>query len=217
MSFKLSDGTLRLMKNFADINPGQVFTPGKVLQVLEPQRRILGKASIEDDFPDEFAISDVGRFLGVLGLHDKEVILDLEPGIVKIQSKSGKVTRYRLTDKANVVHPDKPFNFPGADAMLILTTENVENILADSASLGLPHIVFTGDTVILLDAKDDSRDTHTIPLQASSNTAFRATFKVETLGKLMRGTEYKMELSAKKVAHFSGKNIDYFMAIENWS
>jgi hypothetical protein len=48
---KLSNETLTVLKNFANINPGIEFKTGKKLTTISATKTVLAKAGIKDDFP----------------------------------------------------------------------------------------------------------------------------------------------------------------------
>ena len=63
---KLSEHTISVLKNFSMINPSVLFKPGQVIQTVSPQKTVMAKAVVEENFPVEGAVYDLGRFLGVL-------------------------------------------------------------------------------------------------------------------------------------------------------
>lgn len=217
MSFKFSMNTLNIVKNFSTINPGMVFSPGKILQTLEPTKAILAKAEIEEEIPGEFAISDLSRFLGVLSMHDKETMeLKVEPNkFVEILSGDKKTTIYRTTDKSNIVYPQKQLKMPEIVAQYSLSAKIISDIISDAASLGLPHVVFCGNEVLIKDVKDSSADSHKICIPHLPPGNFQATFKIENFSRLLKNVSYNMYL-AEKVSHFVSEDgkLEYYIALE---
>ena len=65
---KLSARTIQVLKSFAQINPSLIFTPGNEIKTVSPQKTILAKATIAETIPQQFAIYDLVKFLGVLSL-----------------------------------------------------------------------------------------------------------------------------------------------------
>ena len=220
MTFKLSSDTIQVLKNFSLINPGMLFTPGKVLQTLEPTKSILAFAQIDEEIPSEFAISDLSRFLGVLSMHDSSTLeVTVGPGQqVQLASDAGtRTTVYRTTDKSNVTYPTKALKMPSTDAELKLTSDQIASITSDAASLGLPHVVFKGNEVVLTDVNNDSADTHKVVLADQKPGNFTAVFKIENFSKLLKNKDYTMELSEKKISHFKSDKVEYFIALEKWN
>jgi hypothetical protein len=220
MTFKLSNDTIQVLKNFSLINSGMLFTPGKVLQTLEPTKSILAYAQIDEEIPSEFAIADLSRFLGVLSMHNEKTLeVTVGPGLqVHLSSDDGsRTTVYRTTEKSNITYPTKRIPVPTPDAELKLTADQIASITSDAASLGLPHIVFKGNEVILTDTKNDAADTHKVILADQKPGNFTAVFKVENFSKLLKNKAYTLELS--KLSHFvsDDNKIEYFIALEKWS
>ena len=55
---KLSKTTLELLKNFATINTNLLVKSGSSLSTVSASKSILAKGTIEESFPQEFAIYD---------------------------------------------------------------------------------------------------------------------------------------------------------------
>jgi hypothetical protein len=66
---KLSDKTLKILKNFSEINQSILIKEGNELRTISVMRNILAEAKVEEQFPKDFAIYDLNRFLNGLDLH----------------------------------------------------------------------------------------------------------------------------------------------------
>lgn len=217
-SFKFTDRTLKLIDNFARINSGMVFNQGKLLKTIEPTKAIYATAVVEDEIPSEFVVHDLSRFLGILGMHDKETLMIdiISSKMVNIVSKM-KTTNYVMTKKDNVIHPEKDFMMPEVKASFALSAEQVDSIIKDAASLDLPHVVFADSNITITDLKNDTSDKHVIKVENTKNQDYTAVLKVDNFNKLLKGTAYEVNLSAQ-AAHFSADNgnLNYYMAVESW-
>ena len=71
----LSEQTINVLKNFAQINPSIQFKPGEVMTTVSPQKTVMAKATVEETFPSGGAIYDLNRFLGVLSLFDEPELI----------------------------------------------------------------------------------------------------------------------------------------------
>ena len=71
MIMKLSDKTLGVLKNYANINQGLMFKKGKVLKTVSSHKNILSEATISEDIPADFGVYDLNNFLSVVSL-DKD-------------------------------------------------------------------------------------------------------------------------------------------------
>ena len=65
---KISDTTKEILKNFSEINPNLMITPGKEIKTISTMKNILATAGVEEDFPQDIAIYDLSEFLGMLSL-----------------------------------------------------------------------------------------------------------------------------------------------------
>ena len=79
---KVSDRTLNLLKNYANINQSIEFRAGKLLKTVSPLNTILASVEVEEDFPKTFPIYELNRLLGTLSLFDKPELDFTEKGIV---------------------------------------------------------------------------------------------------------------------------------------
>ncbi len=53
---QISSRTISILKNFALINPSIAFEPGNELQTVAPSKALMGKATIDEQFPTTGAI-----------------------------------------------------------------------------------------------------------------------------------------------------------------
>ena len=67
----LSNDTIAMLKNFANINQNILIKPGKKLNTISTMKNILAQADIKEDFSEQFAIYDLPEFLRAVDLFDK--------------------------------------------------------------------------------------------------------------------------------------------------
>ena len=60
---KLSDETINILKNFSSINQSLLFKQGNVLKTISGLKTIFAEVTIQENFPKEFAIYDLNKFL----------------------------------------------------------------------------------------------------------------------------------------------------------
>ena len=70
MKMKLSNDTVTVLKNFSAINQNLVINPGKNISTMSAMKNIVAKATVTEDFPQEFAIYDLNEFLASLSLFE---------------------------------------------------------------------------------------------------------------------------------------------------
>ena len=64
----ISDDTLKVLQNFASVNPNLVLKPGQKVKTISEAKNIMATAEITEDFPVEFGVYDLNEFLSVHGL-----------------------------------------------------------------------------------------------------------------------------------------------------
>jgi hypothetical protein len=215
---KLSNETLNVLKNFAGINSGIEFKTGNKIATISSTKTVLAKATLTDDFPQDFCIYDLNQFLSVHSL-GKDTELDFDSNNVIFKSGRSK-TKYRMTAKSMIVSaPEKELTLPSIDGSFKLKDEDLAQALKNSAVLGSPNIAFESDgskiSVTNFNAKDDSAHTNTIEIGTTDNDKqFKAVFLVENF-KMIPGT-YNVQVSSKGLASFVNEkgDLQYWIAIE---
>ena len=102
---KLSESTINVLKNFANINAGMQFKEGSVVRTISKGQNVLGKATIKESFEKDFVIYDLNRFLSLCGsLTDPEIVINTDVNNLTIKSGTSKTT-YGLADESMIVAP----------------------------------------------------------------------------------------------------------------
>ena len=65
---KLSDATVGVLKNFANINQNILIEEGKQIRTMSTMKNILASAGVVEEFPKNVGIYDLNEFLGVLSM-----------------------------------------------------------------------------------------------------------------------------------------------------
>lgn len=216
---KLSDGTLTVLKNFAQINPSLLFKPGNEISTVSSQKTILSTATIDETFPVRGAIYDLNRLLGVLSLFDEpELAFDEQRLTI---SEGGKSIRYTFADERMIVSPpEKSIEFPTPDTTVEIPWKEIQNVLRASSVMDLPEIALTGSagkvSLCAVNTKNPTADNYSSVL-GDGQGEFKFIFKVENL-KLIN-YNYKVEVTAKGIAKFTsinqyGPQVVYYIATE---
>jgi hypothetical protein len=214
---KLSTETLNVLKNFAGINSGIEFKTGNKIATVSSTKTVLAKATLTDEFPQDFCIYDLNQFLSVHSL-SKDTELDFDSNNVVFKSGRSK-TKYRVTSKNMIVcPPDKELKLPSVDGSFTLKDEDLAQALKNASVLQSPNIAFESDgstiSVTVFNAKDDAAHINTIQIGNIEGVAFKAVFLVENF-KMIPGT-YNVEISSQGLASFKNESGDlqYWIAIE---
>ena len=205
---KLSEATIGVLKNFASINPSVLFQPGNEIRTVSPQKTVMAKATVEETFPVEGAIYDLGRFLGVLSLfNDPDLIFHDN----QVEVREGrKNIKYTFADKQMIIAPpEKEINFPEPEVNVNVPWAEFNAVLKASAVLGLPEIDFEGKggemLISAIDSKNPTADTYSSAIGETADD-YRFVFRVENLKVL--NMDYNVSLSDKGIARFISVNND---------
>ena len=218
---KLSKHTINMLKNFSDINMSIEIKKGNILRTVSVQKNILAQAELEEDFPQDFAIYELNRFLGAVSLfNDPEFRFNGSSANIGTNTHS---VDYVYCDPSMIVTPpEKNITFPDPEVKFTLSQDALSQIMKASNVLGTPEIAVEGgpapaDSIRIkaLDVNNDSTDTFKIVLEEShSGDKFRFVFKTENM-KMVPGN-YDVEISSKGISHFTmqGQKLQYWIATE---
>ena len=211
---KINKQTLNMMKNFSDINMSIEVKAGNTLRTVSVQKNILAEAQVETTFPQDFAIYDLNKLLGVMNLFP-----DTEMEIGDKTMKIGGKVDYMFADPTMIVSPpEKELTFPEAEIKFILTNAEFNQTIKAATLLGLPHICVEGKdgkiNLVATDVHNTSSDEYRSEL-GETDMVFNMVFKIENL-KLYAG-DYDVELTSKGISKFShtSSNLQYFIATES--
>jgi hypothetical protein len=215
---KLSEQTVKVLKNYATINQGLVFKKGNVITTMSPQKNILSEAIVTDEFPKEFGIYNLNEFLSVLSMN-KDTEVDFGPNSAIFKYDNGRSIDYRLSEASLIVSPpEKKITLPSVDVKFTWTEDDYAWIQKTAAILGSPNVAVASDgetvRIITFDASNNAAHTTSIDLDMAADSKFRLVFKTENL-KLIPGS-YDVEISSKGIAHFKNtkENLQYWIATE---
>ena len=220
---KLSKHTLNMLKNFSDINMSIEIKQGNILRTVSVQKNILAQAELEDEFPKDFAIYELNRFLGAVSLFD-DPELEFNAKSANIGTTKHSVDYVYCDPSMIVTPPENNITFPEPEVKFTLSHDALSQIMKASNVLGTPEIAVEGgphpnDVIRLkaLDVNNDSTDTFKVVLDEKSGDKFRFVFKTENM-KMIPGN-YDVEISSKGISHFTlqGQKLQYWIATESTS
>ena len=223
----INNETVETLKNFAEINQSLVIEAGNVIKTVSEQTNVLAKAKLGQSFPQDFAIYDLNKFLGVLSLF-AEPQFDFSEKSIKIQSSvdannfvaGDSVAEYQFANMSLFENERKilakDINLPSEEAVFKLEEKYFMSIMRAAAVMSLPEIaVVANDGKLKIQAIDakTSIDSYAVEL-GNSTSNFKMIFKIENL-KLMRGS-YDVKISDKGLGHFknTGRELEYWIATE---
>jgi hypothetical protein len=219
---KISTDTLSVLKNFASINPSLLVRKGSTMNTVCPSSRILAEAKVVEDFPVEFAIYDMAKFLGIVSLFKTPVFEFKDTHLVISADGEGGVrsVKYFYTNPEFIQNKgDKKIKMPETVVNFTLSEDDLNSILKAASVLQAPDMCVTSeDGMIVIRVGDKKNPTGNswdlVVTECENETPFRFWFTVDTL-KMMAG-DYKISIAAKSVARFEGTNVptNYWVALE---
>lgn len=228
----ISNNTIEVLKNYAEINQSLIFRQGSVLKTVNEQTNVLSKCTVNETFPQDFAIYDLNKFLGVLSLFTDPELTYRETSVA-IQSSvdanhftaGDQVAEYQFASKSLFEEEekilDKEIELPSVEANFHLEEKYLMQIMRAASVMGLPEVAVEASEngnihMKAVDSKT-SVDSFSVDVGRASETTFKMIFKIENL-KLMRGS-YDVSLSNKGLGHFSHstKELEYWIATETTS
>jgi len=217
---KLSAETVSVLKNFASINPSLLVKEGQTLSTVDASKRILAEAKVSEEFPREFAIYDLSKFLGILSLF-KEPVLDFkDTHLVIASSGDGGVrsVKYFYTNPEFITNKaDKKVKMPELALEFDLSADDFQSILKAASVLQAPDMSIVSENgelgIRVCDKKNPTANSWYFSLNTETSVNFCFWFTVETL-KMMSG-DYKVSVAQKAVAKFEGEQATYWVAMDS--
>ncbi len=216
---KLSSNTTMVLKNFATINQNLVIKEGSELLTMSSMKNIVAKATVEENFPKEFAIYDLNEFLASLSIF-KSPVLEFEEQYltIKEEDKPHKKLTYFYSDPSVVQSPTKTITMPSEEVKFHLDINKLLEMKRAAGVIGSPDMVLqksSGNSSLLVkDKKNDTANNYSSDIKTDGDGEYKFFFKVENL-KLFDG-DYDVKISSKNISHFKNdkSNIEYWIALE---
>ena len=228
---KISEDTLSILNNFSSINGSIAIKEGSDISTMSDGKSILAKAAIEEEFPQDFCIYELHKFLSAISLLEDPTFSFNNEHVDIGSGDSKKSIRYGFTDPTLITLPPKngKIEFPDApDVQFLLGKGDLKNILKASAVLDLPHFCVNGVDGLSasvtnmatpkesnafdldLSGKADINFSEDFENSEVFNDDYCMTFLVENL-KIFPG-DYLVELSNEGIGHFINQDVD----VEYW-
>lgn len=220
---KLSARTIQILKSFAQINPSLIFAPGNELKTISPLKTMVAKATIAETIPQQFAIWDLSKFLGVLSLFE-DPDLEINEKYITIKSGKSKLNYVYCSPDMVTQPPKKMVDIPADAVEKNLPSAILQSLMKAVGVLQLPDIAFVGRdgnfSIEALDSKPKNPNDETI----SNSYAITVGETVKTFKMIMKADnmkimneEYTLKISPQGLCHFKGSDVEYWIACEDSS
>ena len=134
---KLSEHTISVLKNYANINQNLVVKEGNELLTMSSMKNIVAKATVEESFPRELAIYDLNEFLAALSLFKSPVLdFDEQFGTIKEENNPSNSLKYFYSDPSVVQTPSKTITMPSEEVTFEFSNSDLSKMKKASAVIG---------------------------------------------------------------------------------
>jgi len=213
----LSSDTIIILKNFASINQSIFVKGGNTLKTMSVMKNVLAEATVEEEFPRDFAIYDLNQFLNGISLHDAPELDFSNESYLTIREGKRRV-KYFFADPSVIVSPpEKEIEIPSNDVEFQLDHSQLEKLLKASSIYQLPDLAAVGEngviSMVVRDKKNDTSNEFSVVV-GETDQEFNMNFKVENI-KIVPGS-YDVIISKHLIAKFQSKSRDlkYWIALE---
>ncbi len=223
----LSNETVSVLKNFSTINQNLVIKCGNSISTISAQKNIIAKATVKENFPQDFAIYDLNEFLAALSIFDKPDLEFNDDFVVitesSLKSTALKYATYWYSDPSVVTTTTKDITMPESEVSFSLDNSMLSDVQKAAAVIGVQDMVLeaisVGKAILkVTDKKNSTANDYAVGIDVNNKDGkdlpYKFWFKVENL-KLLSGT-YNVVVSSKRISHFVNDNVDisYWIALE---
>ncbi len=217
----ISDDTLKVLQNFASVNPNLVLKPGQKVKTISEAKNILAIAEITEDFPTEFGVYDLNEFLSVHGLIENAA-LSFDDKSLTMASGDQKI-KYYFAETDILTQPTKDIIMPDAEVGINLTEQVLDQIKKAASVLGHMELLLSGTngliTASVLDIKDATANTFDIVVDKDNSCKEQFNFVVNIPNLKLLSGDYFVSISSKLISNWQNTNypVEYFIALERTS
>lgn len=223
---KISPETINILKNFSSINKNIAIYAGEnTIQTISDSESEFAIAKINEDFPFDIALNDLGEFLNVTNLfNDPEYILTNNSITIREDgSKRGGIClKYASLHHLIVVEKGKKWNAPDDCIKIDVPWEKLNQIIKTASVLGLPNIQFNinheGATAKIYNKlyPDGSKEGNIILSNDTFNDNIELCFDASKF-KMLSNVSYELHIYDAGFVRWSAVdgNYDYIMAAES--
>jgi len=217
----ISDDTLKVLQNFASVNPNLVLKPGQKVKTISEAKNIMAIAEITEDFPTEFGVYDLNEFLSVHGLIENAA-LSFDDKSLTMASGDQKI-KYYFAETDILTQPTKDITMPNAEVGINLTEQVLDQIQKAASVLGHMELSLSGTngliTASVLDIKDATANTFDIVVDKDNSCKEQFNFVVNIPNLKLLPGNYFVSISSKLISNWQNTNypVEYFIALERTS
>ena len=218
---KLSKETFAILKNFSTLNSNLFVKVGNRITTITPAKNVVAEATVMEDFPVEFGVWDMNKFLGTVSLfNDPEFVFNDK--FVEINEKNGGTVSYYYSEPKLLTTLTKQIKMTEVAFDFVLTEDTFNDLQKTASVLQLSDLcVRSNDSegtieLLVLDKKSPTTNQYLVNVGDNPNgdDSFEFYYKIENL-KLLPG-DYTVSLCKSAVSKFVHHIHDlvYYVALE---
>lgn len=213
---KISTETVKLLQNFAGVNNNIRIYPGNVVSTISPSKQVFARATVTEDFPQDFCVYDLNSLLSLITLSDDP---DLEFGESNLKIRKGNSEiEYFYAAPDVIIAPEAGKNIPvDVHYQFNITAADLLMLTKAAGALAAKYVSIVskkGTTTISVgDPKTAGSNSYRRTLDACEHD-FNCQIAIENLKVVPE--DYIVTLSKKKFVHFkhSTRELEYWLAME---
>lgn len=212
---KISASTIAVLKNFNTINNNILFREGNTISTMGTAKNIFAMAIVEEEFPKEVGIYDLGNLLALITLSDDQ---DIEFGdnSLEVTNPSGKFEYYYADPEILITPPNKKISVD-EHFVFKLAKEDITTLMKAAAIVGAKTLSFVAEdgkvTLVVGDPKTAGSNSYRKVIGESEET-FNVFISVDLIKVIP--DNYEVVISKKRFLHFrnEAKTRMYWMACD---
>ena len=205
---KISKETLDIFHNFSKLNNGLVFKAGNKIKTRHQKAAMpIAEVVVPEEFPRDFAIAELPKFLSVFTLLDNPELDFTEDSII-LTDATNRSAKIRYAAETMVVHMDYKIGvaLPSVDASFELSEANYKAINKAASAFVAPEIAFIGDGSTLklstYNTRNSRADSFMVDI-GETDKVFTMIIDVNHLQMLMRS--YKVDICFRGILQFTSE------------
>lgn len=219
---KLSSDTLGMLRNFALINPDIQIYAGSTLKTVSQGGDLFAQAEVSDEFPVDFALYRMKRFLDAMALLD-DPDLKFSETSVRMEGANGNSISFTYASPKIVISPPKDLDLtikqPGLE--FDIAEEEMSRLLRAATAMELPSISFIvedGDLKIKAhDSDNASSDNFVIEVSdADADDDLHLVVKAELMKMPADGYKIKVKNDDRPAISFENSEVFYMVSAKHF-
>ena len=210
---KLSENTMAILQSFSNINKSLMIKKGNVIKTKpELTDSPTVRAVVDEEFPMDFAIYEMKKFLQILSLFE-DADISFNEDHLEIKSSSNKKSKIYYDDPSYVTDPnyERNLKLPSVDVSFSIDYDTIQSVIKSSKTLGHSEICFKGEEGKLYISSHQKRQKDNFSIELGDTTeTFIMVFSITDFN--MMKTKYEVELCFQGIAKFQSKNLTYWVA-----